>query len=144
MSVTLLGLIAPIDDGNGNLKSPFGEDWNDKADAQLAAMSQTLLTLWEAGSPLAFGTDTPWFEPARSWSHEAGALLDAGFTAGDVLVMATGNAVRAIGIHDELGTVEVGKRADLLVVDGRPDEDLGALEKLVVVVQDGVLVVDRR
>ena len=102
------------------------------------------MTLWEAGSPLAFGTDTPWLGPARSWSHEAGALLEAGLTPNDVLVMATSNAARAIGIEDEVGTVEVGKRADLLVVDGRPDEDLGALENLVVVVQDGALAVDRR
>lgn len=139
-----LGLIAPVDDGEGGRKSSFGADWNEESQALYDTMSESLRRLWDAGAPLAFGTDTPWFQPPTSWSHESEALLGAGFTPADVLVMATGNGARAIGLRDELGRVEVGKRADLLLVDGRPDEDLAALRDLVIVLQGGNLAVDRR
>ena len=54
---------------------------------------------------------------SSSWSRP-------GMSASDGIVAATSTAARACGLEDEIGTVEVGKRADLLVVDGDPLEDV--------------------
>ena len=53
---------------------------------------------------------------------------------------ATGRAARALGIAGEVGTIEVGRRADLIAVDGDPLRDLGALKRVRAVVQGGRLV----
>ncbi|MBA2448161.1 MAG: amidohydrolase family protein [Chloroflexi bacterium] len=56
---------------------------------------------------------------------------------------ATHTAARACGREDELGSVQVGRRADLLVVEGDPTVDLGALRRVRAVFREGVLEVDR-
>ena len=48
----------------------------------------------------------------------------------DALASITIRAARVSRMEDVVGTLEVGKAADLIVVDGRPDEELGALEKV--------------
>ena len=49
-----------------------------------------------------------------------------------------------MGLEDEVGTLETGKRADLVMVDGNPDADLEALKRIAVVVKNGAIVVDQR
>ncbi len=56
----------------------------------------------------------------------------------DVLVAATRNAAKAIGQSERLGTVEAGKLADLIVVDGDPLRDLARMAHLELVVKNGV------
>jgi imidazolonepropionase-like amidohydrolase len=66
---------------------------------------------------------------------------------GDALLAGTRNAAAALGAADRLGTLEPGKLADLLVVDGEPDRDVRVLQdpsRLLVVMKDGQVVVDRR
>jgi imidazolonepropionase-like amidohydrolase len=58
----------------------------------------------------------------------------------EAIVSATGGAAGALRQERELGTLEAGKRADLLVLDGDPLADLGALQRVVQVVKNGVLV----
>jgi imidazolonepropionase-like amidohydrolase len=48
----------------------------------------------------------------------------------DALASITIRAARVSRMEDVVGTLEVGKAADLIVVDGRPDEDLGTLEQV--------------
>jgi imidazolonepropionase-like amidohydrolase len=65
----------------------------------------------------------------------------------EALLAGTRNAAAAIGAGDRLGTLEPGKLADLLVVEGEPDRDVRALQdpaRLLVVMKDGQIVVDRR
>ena len=67
-------------------------------------------------------------------------LHDAGLTALEAIAAATVVAADACGLGDELGTVEPGKRADLLVVDGDPLADPRILldaERIWLVVQAG-------
>jgi imidazolonepropionase-like amidohydrolase len=62
------------------------------------------------------------------------------------IVSATRTNAELMGLSDRLGTVEPGKRADLIVVDGNPLEDISllerGLEKVILVVKDGAVVKD--
>jgi imidazolonepropionase-like amidohydrolase len=72
-------------------------------------------------------------------------VTDARIPPVDVLRWATRHGAELMGMGDRLGTVEEGKLADLLVVDGDPLEDIGLLEdatNVLAVVKDGVLVKD--
>ena len=52
------------------------------------------------------------------------------------------NAAKHLGLSDEIGTLEVGKVADLLVVKGDPLSDIGVLANVAVVVVEGSVVVE--
>lgn len=71
-------------------------------------------------------------------------MLQAPLTPEQVLAALTVNAAVYLGRSEELGTIEIGKRADLLVVEGDPLVDLDALQNVVAVVKDGALIVDYR
>ena len=62
-------------------------------------------------------------------------------TAMQVLESATRVTAEAIGFGHELGTLEPGKIADLIVVDGDPSRDVGALSRVKAVFKDGLRVV---
>ena len=74
-------------------------------------------------------------------------MVERGLSPAQALVTATRNAAEALGAGDRLGTLEPGKLADLLVVQGEPDQDVRVLQdpaRLLVVMQEGRIVVDRR
>ena len=67
-------------------------------------------------------------------------LEAAGLTPMDVIVAATKNSAVVCGQEEELGTLEPGKLADLLILDGDPLTDLvGAMQEVVVVIRGGVV-----
>ena len=68
-----------------------------------------------------------------------------GFSTQDVIRWATRNGAELMDLSDELGTVEAGKLADLLVVDGDPLTDISCLgdsNRLVAILKGGEFVVD--
>lgn len=65
---------------------------------------------------------------------------EAGMTPMQIIVAATLQAARVCRLDKELGTLERGKRADLLVVEGNPLEDLRTLTKIRLVIHDGVII----
>ena len=67
-------------------------------------------------------------------------MARGGMTAMQVLVSATKVTAEAIGFGDQIGTLEPGKLADLIVVDGNPSEDVTALSRVHAVFQGGVQV----
>jgi imidazolonepropionase-like amidohydrolase len=71
---------------------------------------------------------------------EIGLMRDAGMSPMDIIVAATRNGARACGLERELGTLQAGMIADVLVVDGDPLTDLSALLRVRLVVHDGVLI----
>ena len=63
------------------------------------------------------------------------------------LMAATGRAAECMGLQDEIGTIEPGKMADLILVEGDPLEDVSILEKgsaVVFVMKGGTVHVDKR
>lgn len=70
-------------------------------------------------------------------------LCEAGLTPGEAIEAAARKAASAIGAQDELGTLETGKIADVILVDGDPLRDVGVLEHIRKVIKDGVLVVEQ-
>ena len=65
-------------------------------------------------------------------------LVEVGFTPGEALQAATRISAEAIGLGQELGTIEPGKAADLVAFDGDPTEDVSAFSRVVAVFQEGV------
>ena len=96
---------------------------------------------WNAGGVYAFGTDTTYL-PEDTLKHELTAL-NAVFSRQDMIGMLTKNAAVAIGRGEDLGTLEPGKLADLVLVDGNPLADIYDLLNVVLVVRDGRIVVDK-
>ena len=81
-----------------------------------------LKVLHDAGVPIVAGTDGA--VPGHSLLREIELYVQAGLTPMEAIQSATVVAARAMGMEDEVGTVEVGKRADLLVLDGNPLTDI--------------------
>lgn len=94
----------------------------------------------KAGVPIVFGTDagSPAVEHDRI-VPELGFMVEIGVCPDnlDALRAITARAAVLNGFGDRLGTLEAGKLADMIVVDGRPDQDLNALEKVEMTFIDG-------
>jgi imidazolonepropionase-like amidohydrolase len=92
-----------------------------------------------AGVSIAMGTDCP-VSPHGQNLLELSAMQRGGMRPADVLVASTRSAAELLGVQDELGTLERGKRADLVVVDGDPFEFDGLSDRVRAVYLDGELV----
>lgn len=90
---------------------------------------KTVKAFYDAGGGhlITLGTDHPsWGEFFSGFSvhRELLSFALAGIPEADVIKFATTNAARALGVGDRLGTIEVGKLADLVVVQGNPLDDI--------------------
>ena len=74
-------------------------------------------------------TDAPNYMPG-AYIDELESFTQIGFTKVEALVAATKTSAEIMRMGDRLGTIEVGKLADIIVVDGNPDEDFNALRKV--------------
>ncbi|MCP4658241.1 MAG: amidohydrolase family protein [bacterium] len=87
--------------------------------------------LHEAGAGILLGTDTPnpYVIPGFSLHEELRLLVDAGLSIYDAIAAGTRNAAEFLGRSAEFGTVAVGRRADLILLEGNPLEDVAFLER---------------
>ena len=88
---------------------------------------ETLVQAYSRGGVLlTAGSDepNPWIVPGPSLHTELELLVEAGLSPLEVLTIATRNGAESLGILREVGTVSLGKRADLLVVDRDPTKDI--------------------
>ncbi|SEB55653.1 CIA30 family protein [Terriglobus roseus] len=94
------------------------------------ALNNTRL-LYEAGVPITLGTDAgmPGTPHGKSSLREMELLVQAGLPASAALIAGTANSARAMGEINDRGTIEVGKRADLVLLKGKPWETIGDVEK---------------
>jgi imidazolonepropionase-like amidohydrolase len=95
-----------------------------------------------AGVRIAMGTDSG-VGPHGTNLRELTLMQEVGMKPEEALVATTSSAAALLGLADELGTVEPGKRADLVVVDGDPLELVGLDQRVEQVWKDGVQVVQR-
>jgi imidazolonepropionase-like amidohydrolase len=96
----------------------------------------------KAGVKLAAGSDAGIDEtPISGFAYTLETMAGfGGMSPEAVLASATRVAAEAIGLADQIGTLEVGKRADAIAVEGNPWEDLRALRRVAVVIRDGRIV----
>ena len=98
--------------------------------------------LWEGGQLYAYGTDTQW-DPRVSLSDELRAL-NLVFSPRDIIKIMGPNTAAAIDKSKDLGTLEPGKIANIVLLDGDPLEDVFNLTRVAVTIKDGKVVVDKR
>jgi imidazolonepropionase-like amidohydrolase len=94
--------------------------------------------LWRAGVTLGTGTDI-WQIPTGV-HMEMEQFVAAGLTPAQAIHAGTGGAARILGADKDFGTIEVGKRADLVLLDADPLTDIRNTRRIWQVVQDGRLV----
>jgi len=101
-----------------------------------------LMTLWDAGVLVSAGTDAGNIGTLHGPSihRELQLMSEAGMTPEQVLLAVTRNAARVFAAEPEIGTLEPGKFADLLVVEGDPLADLAHLQAIRTVVKGGTAV----
>jgi imidazolonepropionase-like amidohydrolase len=93
-----------------------------------------------AGVKVAMGTDTP-VAPHGTNLRELVLMSHHGFTPSQALVAATSSAAELMGLQDELGSLEPGKRADVVLLQGDPFDFEKLPERVAAVYKDGVRVV---
>ncbi|MDR7070058.1 imidazolonepropionase-like amidohydrolase [Pseudoxanthomonas japonensis] len=102
----------------------------------LDRLGQLFLRLHRDGVPMVAGTDGL---VGVSMPFELETYVKAGLTPAEALHMATLGAARVTGAADQLGSIEVGKLADLVLIDGDPTVDITDIARTELVMKDGVL-----
>jgi imidazolonepropionase-like amidohydrolase len=114
----------------------FTEAIKAKALAAAAASKANFGSAYEAGVKIAFGTDTGVTKHGEN-ADEFGMMVENGMTEMDAIRSATVVAAELLEMSDKLGTIEPGKMADIIAVDGSPLDDITVLENVSVVIKDG-------
>ena len=105
-----------------------------RRDAGIASFRRAL----QAGVKIATGTDAGGSAARHGFiAREIELMVDHGMTPKDALEASTRVAADLLGIQDQAGTIEVGKQADMVLIDGDPHSDPGALRNLWAVFQGG-------
>ena len=100
----------------------------------------------EYGVTVTAGTDEGGWEHGNN-AHEISCLVEAGMTPMQAIVAATGDAADCIGLGREIGSIEAGKKADVILVQGNPLDDVKMLERgdaVQYVMKNGVTFFDGR
>jgi imidazolonepropionase-like amidohydrolase len=106
------------------------------------ALQASVLTAQRAGVRIVFGTDGGVLPHGRN-AAEFRALTAAGLSPIETLRTATTNAAHALGLTGKAGTLAEGLPADIIAVDGDPMADIGAMERVLLVMQNGREIVAR-
>jgi imidazolonepropionase-like amidohydrolase len=103
----------------------------DRARRYLAARDKMVKALQDAGAGLLLGSDSPqWFNvPGFALHRELRYLVDAGLTPYQALASGTANVARFLGKSEEFGTVAVGRRADLILLEANPLADVANVRR---------------
>jgi imidazolonepropionase-like amidohydrolase len=116
--------------------------WGDELEANVKVRTENVRTAWTAGVPLIAGADAMGSVGtfAGDLHHELVMWVEAGIPPAEALLAATSKAARFLTPRPSFGTIEVGKSADLLLVDGDPTKDITATQKISTVVARGQVV----
>ncbi len=105
--------------------------------ARQAEQLKVVLQLHRAGIPIVAGTDKG--VPGHSLHRELELYVQAGLTPLEAIQTATINPARAMKLEHEVGTVEAGKRADMILIDGNPLDDIRNIRNVSHVIINGRL-----
>jgi imidazolonepropionase-like amidohydrolase len=98
----------------------------------------TFAKAYKGGVKIAFGTDAGVYAHGKNWM-EFVYMTEAGMPAMEALKCATLNAAELIGVSDKVGSLEAGKLADVVAVDGDPIKDIHVMGQVKFVMKDGVV-----
>ncbi len=99
-------------------------------------LKSTFTKAFKAGVKIAFGTDAGVYKHGLNWL-EFTYMIEAGMPAMEVIKSATINAAELLGEKDKLGSIEKGKLADIIAVDGDPLMNSQAFGKIAFIMKDG-------
>ena len=116
----------------------FPEMVRPKAAAIGPQIQATFGRAYQAGVKIAFGTDTGVSAHGDN-AQEFSLMVEAGMPPMEAIVSATKNAADLLGKSDHLGSISVGKYADVIAVRGNPIEDITLLEHIGFVMKDGII-----
>ena len=120
--------------------------WSTKDFTEATAAWPTVLKftklLYDRGVNLTVGTDTPnpWAAPGTSFHRELELYADAGIPPLEILRLATQSGARALGIDKDVGTIQAGKIADLVLLDADPLADISNTRRIGWVMQSGQVI----
>jgi imidazolonepropionase-like amidohydrolase len=110
-----------------------------KAKAVVPAARKNIAHAFASGVKVAFGTDAAVY-PHGLNAHEFAVMVKLGLTPLQSIQAATINAADLLGWSDKIGTVEPGRWADIIAVDGDPLQDVTTLERVEFVMKGGEVV----
>ena len=115
--------------------------WNGQAPEPpaITAKRASFAAAMKVGVTLCAGGDTGVFSHGKN-AREEELMVAYGLPPARVLTIATAGNAAVLGLADRLGTIRPGLAADLLAVDGDPTQDIAALERVRLVMKDGVVV----
>lgn len=124
----------------------FNLGWNENdyrlAQAAWPKVQKFTKMLFDEGILLTAGTDAnnPWTVPGDSFHRELELLHACGLTNADVLKIGTLNGAMIIRKEDKIGSIALGKEADLVVLSANPLEDISATRSIDLVINNGIIV----
>ena len=89
------------------------------------------------GANIAAGTDTPFMPYGIAEHFEIIQYVDAGLSPYDAIRASTINVAKNIGVDGDLGTLEVGKIADMVIIDGDPLNEITDIRNVEATIKDG-------
>lgn len=95
----------------------------------------------KGGVKIAFGTDSGVSKHGTN-AREFVIMVKYGMSTDEAIKSATVNAAKLLGMYDELGSIEMGKYADIIAVDGNPLTDISVLQSIPFVMKSGVVFKD--
>jgi imidazolonepropionase-like amidohydrolase len=118
----------------GGLQPPAGQE--ERYERSYQAMVKMVGEVYRAGIPIVAGTDTL---AGFGLHRELELYVEAGIPPAEVLTLATLGSAKIAGRAERLGTIEAGKLADFVLVDGDPIADMSDIRKVTLTVKDGTI-----
>lgn len=121
----------------------FNQKWKDEdyrwAREGMGRFKEFVGLVHKAGGNALAGTDAPiiYVAPGRSLHRELELLVESGLSPAAAIIAATGKPAKALRQEREFGTVEAGKLADLVIVDGDPLRRIQDVRAVAVVLRAG-------
>lgn len=104
---------------------------------QIPAVNDTIKRLHDAGANIAAGTDSPFLPYGIAQHFEIIQYVNAGLSEADAIRTSTINVARNLGVDNDLGTIEVGKLADMVIVFGDPLDDITDIHNVQATIKGG-------